>query len=579
MSMVEQTREPIISVLGHVDHGKTTLLDRIRSSVVASREAGGITQHIGATDVPFEVIEELTDGLIDKSKIKMPIRGLLFIDTPGHEAFTNLRKRGGSVADLAVLVVDVNEGLMPQTLESIEILKHYKTPFIVAANKIDVISGWQTGVKITQQLPNVQNAFNEKFYKLIGDLSTKGFDCDLYSNITDFSKTVAVIPVSGKTGDGIKELLMMLIGLAQTYLTKKLTCGLDCPAKGTILEVKETKGLGTTVDAIIYDGTIHVNDSIVVAARTPIVTKVKALLRPRPLDEMRDPKKQFKSVRSVYAASGVKIVAPALEHAMPGGPIYVGGAELVELVKDEIGEVEFSREDLGVIVKADTLGSLEAMVRILEGEKIPVRGGSIGKISKQDVMGAMAVAKENRHLGVILAFNSAVLSDAQTLATDNAVTIISSNVIYQILDDYKEWTAKQKALERQEMEKCSATPCKFRILPGHIFRQSKPAIAGVEILAGSLQAGCRLMKADGAVGGRIRGLQSSGENITEAKAGEKIAVSFDEVIFGKNMSEGDVVYTFLNNEDAAKLNIETLTDDEKQVLREMKKIKKGQTVD
>jgi translation initiation factor 5B len=577
--MVEQTREPIISVLGHVDHGKTTLLDRIRSSVVASREAGGITQHIGATDVPFEVIEEITGGLLDKTKIKIPIRGLLFIDTPGHEAFTNLRKRGGSVADLAILVVDVNEGLMPQTLESIEILKQYKTPFVVAANKIDAISGWQAGVKVAEQLPHVQTAYNEKVYKLIGDLSTKGFDCDIYSNINDFARTVAVIPVSGKTGDGLKELMMMLIGLAQTYLTKKLTVGLDSPAKGTILEVKETKGLGTTIDAIIYDGTMHVNDTIVVASRTPIVTKVKALLRPRPLDEMRDPKKQFKSVRSVYAASGVKIVAPHLENAMPGGPIYVGGAELIEKVKEEIGEVEFARDDLGVIVKADTLGSLEAMVRILEGEKIPVRKGSIGKVSKQDVIEASAVAKENRYLGVILAFSSSVLSDAQTLAQDSAIEILSSNVIYQILDDYKEWTGKLRARERMEMEKCSATPCKFRILAGHVFRQSKPAIAGVEILAGTLRHGCRLMSERGNVCGRIRGIQSSGESITEAKGGEKVAVSFDDIVFGKNMSEGDTIYTFLNNDDAAKLNPETLTEDERQVLREMKKVKKGQAID
>ena len=573
--MPEHIREPIISVLGHVDHGKTTLLDYIRSSVVASREAGGITQHIGATDIPFEVIEELCQGLINKERITIPIRGLLFIDTPGHEAFTNLRRRGGSVADLAVLVVDLNEGIMPQTKESIEILKQYKTPFVVAANKVDAISGWQTNVRLSDQLPHTQAEFNNKFYKLIGELSMFGFDCDLYSNIKDFGKTVAVVPVSGKTGDGVKNLLMMLIGLSQAFLSKQLMTVIDSPGKGTILEVKETRGLGTTVDAIIYDGIIHVNDTIVVAAHDPIFTKVKALLRPRPLDEMRDPKKQFKSVRSVYAASGVKIVAPNLERALPGGPIYVGGHELVAKVKEEIGEVEFVKDELGVIVKADTLGSLEAMVKILGSEGIPVKHGSIGKLGRQEVIEASAVGGENKYLGAILLFNTQVLPDAEALAQDLNVPLVKSNVIYTIIEDYKEWVGKTKDDDRKALVKCVATPSKMRILPDHVFRQSKPAIVGVEVLAGTLRPGCRLMNEDGKVSGRIRGMQSSGETIQEAKTGEKVAISIDDVVVGRHIGEGDTLYTFLSHEDAAKLNVDDLTDDEKQVLREIKKIKKG----
>ncbi len=572
--MAEQTREPIISVLGHVDHGKTTILDYIRESVVASREAGGITQHIGATDIPFEVIEELCAGMVDRKRIKIPIRGLLFIDTPGHEAFTNLRKRGGSVADLAVLVVDVNDGIKPQTQESIDILKSYKTPFVVAANKVDMIHGWQTGVPVNEQLPRVREEFSNKVYKLIGDLSAMGFDCDLYTNIQDFSKSVAVVPVSGKTGEGVRELLMMLIGLAQAYLKDELAVGLDSPGKGTILEVKETKGLGTTVDAIVYDGTIRVNDTIVVGAREPIVTRVKALLRPRAMDEMRDPRKQFKSVDSVYAASGVKIVAPALDSALPGGPVYVGGEELVDAVREEIGEVEFSRDDIGVIVKADTLGSLEAMVHILGEEDIPVRKGSLGKVSKQDVVEANAVSKEDPYLGVILSFNTPILPDAEALAQDNDVWVVESNIIYRIIEDYREWVDRRRDEERRMIAETVASPSKFRILPKHTFRQSKPAIVGVEVLAGRLQPGCRLMREDGKVYGRVRGMQSGGEDIKEAKAGEQVAVSLDDVVIGRHFGEGDVLYTFLSSEDFGKLNAEDLTEEEKQILREMKQIKR-----
>jgi translation initiation factor 5B len=160
-------RQPIVSVLGHVDHGKTSLLDYIRGSTVAAREAGAITQHIGATEVPINAIYNVCGELLKGKKFTLP--GLLFIDTPGHHAFTTLRIRGGSLADIAILIVDINEGFKPQTYESLRILKQYKTPFIVVANKIDAISGWQKtdGIaknRINNQRVNVKNIFEEKIY-------------------------------------------------------------------------------------------------------------------------------------------------------------------------------------------------------------------------------------------------------------------------------------------------------------------------------------------------------------------------------------------------------------------------------
>ena len=572
--MTDSSREPIISVLGHVDHGKTSLLDYIRDSVVAEGEAGGITQHIGATDIPMDIIVKVCKGLVKKEKISIPMRGLLFVDTPGHEAFINLRKRGGSVADLAVLVIDINEGLKPQTIESIEILKSYKTPFVVAANKVDKIPGWFGGQPPKKQSESVYKEYQNRIYRLIGDLSNYGFNCDIYNNIDDFSKSVAVVPVSAHTGDGVKELLMMLIGLAQTFLKDKLEVSLETPAKGTILEVKETKGLGTTIDAIIYDGKIKVNDTIVVAARTPIVTKIKALLRPNPLEEMRDPKKRFKSVKEVYAASGVKIVAPNLENAMSGGPIYVGGQEFVEQVLREIGEVEVINEHLGVTVKADTLGSLEAMLNILEKEKIRVKRASIGKVTKQDVVEACAIGKEDKYLGVLMAFSTTTLHDAQTYCQDNKTPIFASPIIYKIIEDYQLWVKKEKEEEKRILKKTVATPAKIILLPKHTFRASKPAIVGVEILDGLLTTGCRLMKKDGKVEGRVRGIQSGGMSVTEAKKGEQVAVSIDDVIIGKNISEGDTLYTFLSHEDIQKFDPDELSAEEKQLIKEIKEVKK-----
>jgi len=253
-------RSPIVSVLGHVDHGKTTLLDFIRGSAIAQKEAGGITQHIGATEIPMEVIENICGAFLDKLEIKETLPGLFFIDTPGHEAFTTLRKRGGALADLAILIVDVNEGFKPQTYEALNILKMYKTPFVVAANKIDRIYGWQTqkGASFSQtynqQPPNVQSALDTQVYELVGILHKEGFESERFDRVENFARQVSIIPISAKNGEGIAELLTMLLGLAQQYLKEQLQIETDAPAKGTILEVKEEVGLGTTIDAVIYDG-------------------------------------------------------------------------------------------------------------------------------------------------------------------------------------------------------------------------------------------------------------------------------------------------------------------------------------
>ncbi len=588
-----QTREPIISVLGHVDHGKTTLLDWIRGSVVASREAGGITQHIGATDVPFYVIQKICGNLLEpesatlsligpiepkdstgKLQLRIQIRGLLFIDTPGHEAFTNLRKRGGSVADIAILVVDINEGVMPQTIEAIQILRHYKTPFVVAANKIDAIHGFKSGIGIENQLNHVKDEFYKKFYSLVGQLSEQNFDSDLFSNINDFTKYIAIVPISAKTGVGIPELLMVLLGLTQQYLAKQLTVGMDSPAKGTILEVKEDRGLGTTIDVIIYDGIITRGDTIVVGAREPIVTKVKALLRPKPLDEMRDPREKFKNVEQVYAASGVKIVAPNLENAMAGAPVYVGGIELVEQVKKEIENVEIHADSLGVIVKADTIGSLEAIVKILTDSRIQIRNGTIGKVSNTDVIEASAVGLDNKYLGIILSFNSGVLRDAEILARDKGIVIFKNNVIYKLIEDYNNWVAKEKERERDRILGLVVMPAKMKLLKGCVFRQSKPAIVGVEILAGTITPGYRLMRDDGKVVGKIREIQKANEQVKSAKKGEQVAVSIDDVVIGRNLNEEDTVYSFVSDEDMQRIDKEELSSEELQILKEIIEVKK-----
>lgn len=567
-------REPIISVLGHIDHGKTTFLDWVRGTVVASREAGGITQHIGATDVPIETIQKVCGPLLKALKLKIPLKGLLFIDTPGHEAFTNLRKRGGSVADLAILMVDINEGLMPQTKEAIQIIRQNKVPFVVAANKVDVIHGWNTKHNIEQQQEHVKKQFYDKLYGLVRQLAEQGFDSDLYTNIRDFTKHIAIVPISAKTGYGIPELLMVLMGLVQQYLTENLTIEEKAPAKGTILEVKEERGLGTTIDVILYDGIIRKGDTIIVGSKQPIVTKVKALLRPKPLDEMRDPRDRFMNVQEVCAAAGVKIAAPGLENALAGSSIYVGGQEMIEKVRAEIEDIEISREQKGLILRADTIGSLEALVKTLNEKNIPIKKATIGKVSNTDIIEASAVSSEDRFLGVILAFNSDVLKEAKTLAESKNVKIFQEKIIYKLLEDYEDWVKEEKAKERAEIEESITTPAKIRILPKHVFRQSKPAIVGVEVLGGNLTSGSRLMREDLKVCGRIKQMQKEKETIKAAKTGEKVAIAIDGVTIGRQINEGDIVYSFLSTEDLQKLPEEDLTEDELYVLKEIRKLRR-----
>ncbi|MFH1235211.1 MAG: translation initiation factor IF-2, partial [Candidatus Diapherotrites archaeon] len=317
-------REPIISVLGHVDHGKTTFLDKIRGTALAEREAGRITQHIGATEVPIETIKELSGSLMARFGFSLNIPGLLFIDTPGHEAFTNLRKRGGSIADLAVLIVDLTQGFQNQTIEAIEILRSYKTPFIVGATKIDRLKEWNSKEgsfleNLKNQSSGAEHELDEKVYALVTSLFKYGFESERIDRCEDFTKQVPIVPVSSISGEGIPEILMLLAGLSQKFLKKELEVSEKEEMKGTVLEVKEEKGFGATADVILYHGQIRTGNDIVLGGKNGIIkTKVRALLKPMPLEEMRDTKKKFVKVKEAIAACGVKIAAPGLDEALAG---------------------------------------------------------------------------------------------------------------------------------------------------------------------------------------------------------------------------------------------------------------------
>jgi len=578
MAASKYVRQPIVSVLGHVDHGKTSLLDYIRGTTVAAREAGAITQHIGATEVPIDAIHKICGDLLKGKKFTLP--GLLFIDTPGHHAFTTLRTRGGSLADLAVLVVDINEGFKPQTYESINILKQYKTPFVIAANKIDAISGWQTikevsKIRIEKQRAHTKNFFEEKLYEIIGTLSENGLSSDLYFNIADFRKTIAIVPISSKTGEGIPDLLMVLVGLAQRFLEDRLQIE-SGPGKGSVLEVKEEVGLGTTIDAIIYNGIIRNDDKIVVGTKgEPLVTSIKALLKPKPLDEIRDPRERFDSVKEVHAACGIKISSPNLENVIPGAPIRVAAGNLQEII-DEIKsqtKIDFELDEQGIMIMADTIGSLEALIKESRENGIHIRKAEIGNVSKRDIIDANAASDPLNK--VIFAFNIKILPEAKEELANSDITIFNEDVIYTILENYDEWVQKKKAEIERERRQEYIHPGMIKFLPEYVFRVSHPAIIGVRILAGRIKTDMRLMKDDGRTIGKIKAIQSENKSIEEAIQGQEVAISIEDITVGRQIKGGDIFYTDIPESDAKKLHqMDILNTDEKDVLTKILDIKR-----
>ncbi len=578
MTNSKYIRQPIVSVLGHVDHGKTSLLDFIRGSAVASRESGAITQHIGATEVPIDTIYSVCGNLLKNQKFSLP--GLLFIDTPGHHAFTTLRARGGSLADLAILVVDINEGFKPQTYESIKILKQYKTPFIVAANKIDAISGWQKSdnpakVRINNQRVNVKTMFDEKLYDMIGTISEQKLNADLYFNIADFRKTVGIVPISAKTGEGIPELLMVLVGLAQRFLEDKLHVETG-PGKGSVLEVKEEVGLGTTIDAIIYNGTIRSNDKIVVGTKgEPLVTSIRALLKPKPLDEIRDPRERFDSVSKVHAACGIKISSPDFEGVIPGAPIRVVGKNLDEII-DEIRsqtKIDFELDEQGILIKADTIGSLEALIKESREKGIKIRKAEIGNISKRDIIEAAATLDPLNK--IIFAFNIKILPEAKEELINADLTMFNEDVIYTIMENYDEWLAMKKAELERSRRQDYTHPGMIKFLPEYVFRVSHPAVIGVRILGGRIKNDMRLLKEDGKIIGSIKGIQSDNKSVDEATQGQEVAISIDGVTVGRQIKGGDILYTDIPVSDAKKLReMDVLNIDERDVLNKIFEIKR-----
>ncbi|MDD5699994.1 MAG: translation initiation factor IF-2 [Candidatus Nanoarchaeia archaeon] len=573
----KKIRQPIVTVCGHVDHGKTSLLDKIRQSSVQKTEAGGITQKISFTLYPIEMLKNACP-MIEKTGIKLDIPGFLFIDTPGHAAFTNLRKRGGSLADLAILVIDINEGIKPQTAEVIQILKFNKTPFIIALNKIDNISGWRSrkndniGLKenIESQPINIKQDFDEKYMTLIASLDSYGFDADLYYNISDFTKKIALIPCSARTGEGVQELILMLCGLSQKYLQNKLELGEK--AKGVILEIKKEKEMNYA-EAILYDGELGKKDEIAVANLDgkAVTTKIRVLEEILPLST------KFVSREHVQASTGLRLQLIEKEEILPGMPFveFTGDRQEIEqMFKKEISE-NIKTDKNGIIAKADSLGSLEALLVLLRQSNIPVLKAGIGKINKADIISAKANLEINELDAAIAGFNVSIDEDAKSLI-NNKIKILTDDVVYKLIENLAEFREeKRKEMEKSRMMALAAL-CKIKILPQYIFRNTNPAIFGIKIEAGKLTQGLTLIDNHGERAGRIKNIQSENKSVEEATENMEVAVSIPGTNFERKLKDKEFLYSDISESQFRnfKKNKDLLSSGEISALQEIASIKR-----
>uniref|UniRef100_A0A8C1CYE4 Eukaryotic translation initiation factor 5B n=1 Tax=Cyprinus carpio carpio TaxID=630221 RepID=A0A8C1CYE4_CYPCA len=556
----DKLRAPVVCVLGHVDTGKTKILDKLRHTHVQDGEAGGITQQIGATNVPLETILEQAKMVknFDKENVKVP--GMLIIDTPGHESFSNLRNRGSSLCDIAILVVDIMHGLEPQTIESINLLKEKKCPFIVALNKIDRLYDWKKSpdtdivATLKKQKKNTKDEFDERAKAVIVEFAQEGLNAALFYENKDPRTFVSLVPTSAHSGDGMGNLIALLVELTQTMLARRLA---HCDElRAQVMEVKALPGMGTTIDVILINGCLREGETIIVpGVDGPIVTQIRGLLLPPPLKELRV-KNPYEKHKEVSTAQGVKILGKDLEKTLAGLPLLVAHKEdeipvlrdeLIRELKQTLNSIKL--EEKGVYVQASTLGSLEALLEFLRTSKVPYAGINIGPVHKKDVMKASTMLEHDPQYAVILAFDVKIERDSQELADSLGVRIFSAEIIYHLFDAFTKYREDYKKQKQDEFKHIAVFPCKLRILPQFIFNSRDPIVMGVTVEAGVLRTGTPVcVPSKGFVDiGIVTGIEINHKSVDSAKKGQEICVKIEPIpgeapkMYGRHFEAVDII--------------------------------------
>lgn len=571
-------REPIICVLGHVDHGKTSILDSIRGTSVSKKEEGGITQRIAATEIGISRIVELSNGKLSKNIFKIP--GLLFVDTPGHVAFANMRARGGALADIAILVIDINEGLMPQTIESINILKKFKTPFIIVANKIDMISLFRKPVNISfpefikEQREEYVTDMEGKIYNIVNQMYQYNLPSERYDRISDFTKAVPIVPASAKYGIGILEILLTVTGLAQKYLSESISKK-EGFGKASVLEVRKGDSLGLTLDTILYQGTLTKGSRILVNTSQGIKeTKIRALF-------VNTSNRSAKVVErsQVTSASGVRVVLSDSYDVLPGTTLIEITGDNEENARKELMEeskVNIELDEHGITLKADTLGSLEAIAYEMGQKGIKIRSAQIGEISKRDLIDVSTLPDPMDR--VLAGFNVDLSPDAKSSMMAYDIGIVTSGVIYHLVEEISKWLKDRKASMEEERKQGMPVPSKIVIMPDYIFRAAKPVIVGVKVISGRIKVDDNLIREDGKYAGTIKSIRDGETSKKFAEAGSEVAIAIDGVTLNRQIFPERPIYVDINEEVVKALRANALDEATMETLEEIIKIKRKENI-
>ena len=561
-------RAPIICIMGHVDVGKTSLLDNIRNTNVQEGEVGGITQQIGASFIPIETIQRRTGN----NNIQVP--GLLMIDTPGHEAFSNLRTRGTKLCDSAFITVDLMHGIEPQTIESINILRENEIPFIIALNKIDRLFGWNSipNRMIQESLyanHTCASEFKNRLDGIILQINQLGINANLFWENDSPEDTVSICPISAKTGEGVGDLLELLTKTSQPVFEEELKC--------IVMEKTQHTGFGTVVDIIVINGTLKKNDKIVISTSDgPIETIIKNLLTSPPNRESRV-KSEYIHNENVKGAIGVKLVANNLNNIIVGTQIHLSTNpntnEVLEI--SELQEsITFKLVDEGVSIHASTQGSLEALYTFLQQNSVPISQVTIGDVRNKHISKILKPKKEHN---VILAFNV----DTEKGIQNKDIIIFSDETIYRLYEQYAKFRDEIVRIRKEEASHFMIFPCKLQILPKCIFNKTSPIILGVKVLDGNLHIGtklCVLSESKILTIGIVISIQDNKKDITIAKKDMEVCIKIENteknIIYGRHFDHKNILCSEISRKSLDVLKeyfIEEMTKEELLLLIQLKK--------
>jgi len=485
-------RPPIVAVLGHIDHGKTTLLDYIRKSHVAEKEHGGITQHIGS----YQVEVKTPEGP----------KKITFIDTPGHEAFAKMRSRGAKVADIAVLIVAGNEGVMPQTKESIKFINEAKIPMVVAINKVDL-----PGVVV------------EKIKKQLSDAGIR---------VEGYGGDVVTVPVSAKTGKGVSQLLEMIILVSEM---EELTADPKGKFEGVVIESKMNHQRGPTATILVKNGTLKIGDEVTCEEA---FGRIKAMFDENDRQVLVAPPGKpvevlgFKEVVAVGSKVLGKMLSKPLARpdGKPAGkPALPTGRQALPPERELISPKAPQDVTFKIILKTDVKGSQEAISENLPKE-IGIVKAQTGGINESDILLAKATG------AAIIGFNVKVSPSLYKLANEEKVKIKTYEIIYKLLEEIDEAV---KALTSVPAEEVFG---RGEIIAEFIVKEER--VAGVKIISGKICRGdkIKILRGEKEVGrGRIKSIHHLKEEIPMAEMGTECGSSFSPKL---DFEEKDVIISY-----------------------------------